>query len=176
MLERDDASGGEVLPGRGDYRVELVVVRRIKNHDVERCGVEVAEGAANACADNNIAVRRYPAVGEVLLDQRLRAAVARDEGDMRGPAARRLDPDRAGPGVAIEDARAGRSRREDVEQRLAQLVRRRPQSPPRRRLEAAAFVRSSDHAHGCCPEHETTKSRSRTKNLFSCGLRLEACG
>src|SRR3954471_21533147 len=103
VLDHDDATGGEMLPGRRDYVVDLVVVWRIKNHDVERCGVEVAERAANACADNNIAVRRYPAVGEVLLDQRLRAAVALDEGDMRGAAARLLDPDRAGAGVAIED-------------------------------------------------------------------------
>ena len=36
------------------------------------------------------------------------------------------------PGVAVEHARAGDPRREDVEQRLAQLVGRRPQPVPRR--------------------------------------------
>src|SRR3982750_222651 len=110
MLEHYDAAGREMLPGRGDYRVDLLVVWWIKNHDVERRGVKVVERAADAGADNNIAVRPYTAVGEVRLDQRLRAAVALDEGNVDGAAARRLDADRAGAGVAIEDARASHPR------------------------------------------------------------------
>ena len=51
------------------------------------------------------------------------------------------------PGVAVEHARAGDARREDVEQRLAQLVGRRPQPVPRRRLETPAFQRPGDDAH-----------------------------
>ena len=76
---------------------------------------------------------------EVLGDQRLRAPILLDEGHVAGAAAERLDADGAGARVRIDDPRAGDPRREDIEQRLAQLVGSRPQAVPVGRLQAAAL-------------------------------------
>src|SRR6185503_10516205 len=86
-------------------------------------------------------------VRKVVGDERLRAAILFDERYMRRAATERLDPDRAGAREAVEDARALDPRREDVEQRLAQLVGRRPQPIPCRGLEATALQRSCYHSH-----------------------------
>src|SRR5439155_20232769 len=121
----------------------------IEEHDVEAIAGPTAPGlerTRNARADNNIAVHD-PAARQVLFDERLRAAIALNEGRLARAAAEGLDAERAGACVCVQDARSGHTRREDIEDRLAQLVRGRTQSAPRWRIEAPAFVRARDHAH-----------------------------
>src|SRR6185503_19510923 len=85
---------------------------------------------------------------EVLLDERDGAAVLLDERHLRRTAADRLDPDRARSGESIEDTRAVDARRQDVEQRLAELVGRRTQSVPAGGFETTAFQATGDNPHG----------------------------
>ena len=68
-------------------------------------------------------------------------------GDMGGAAAHGFDSHRAGSRVAVEHARAFDARGEDVEEGFTQLVGRRSQAVPRRRLEAASLVSACDHPH-----------------------------
>ena len=100
-----------------------------------------------SCADDSIAVRdRRSARGSRAMSAGARRSRSTNV-TARRAAAERLDAERAGARVAVEHARAGDARREDVEQRLAQLVRGRPQPRPRRRLQPAALQRSGDDAH-----------------------------
>ncbi len=83
-----------------------------------------------SCADNSIAVARRRSARRFASMSATARAIPLDERHVRGAAAERLDADRAGPGVAVEHPRARIARREDVEQRLAQPVGRRPQPLP----------------------------------------------
>ena len=149
MFHHEHAVRGETIGGGPeDAGVGVLGVRRIKHHDVEGGAREIGERARDARANNSIALSDA-AVREVVRDELLRAAIAVDERDVRRAAAQRFDADRARAGVAVEDARALDARREDVEQRLAQLVGRGPQAFPRRRFETTPFQRSSYHAHSC---------------------------
>ena len=74
-------------------------------------------------------------------------AILLDEDDLARAAADGLDADGARSRVRIDDARAGDARRQDVEQRLAQLVGRRPQTVPVGRFQPPTFQRTGDHAH-----------------------------
>src|ERR1051326_7625440 len=59
---------------------------------------------------------------EVLLDERAHLVHAVNEGDEGRAARKRLDADGPRPGAEVEEARASDSRREDVEECLAQAV------------------------------------------------------
>jgi hypothetical protein len=72
-------------------------------------------------ADDNTAIAGA-AERHVLGDERHRPAVIVDEHCARRAAAERLEPDRAGPGEQIEDARIHHARHDDIEERFAQLV------------------------------------------------------
>ena len=92
---------------------------------VKSLGAQVVPAPVDANAGCELAL-------EVLLDQPLRPAVLLDERHVRGPTAERLDPDRARAGVRIEKPGALDPRREHVEERLAQPVRRRAEPRPLR--------------------------------------------
>jgi hypothetical protein len=149
MFEHHPSVGREQRRNRRQRALRLVVrVRRIEDDEVERRGIdEPARAAFDPVADDNIAARDAQAL-EIVRDERRRAAIAFHERDVRGAAAQRFDPDRAGAGVPVEHARAVHARRQHVEQRLAQLVRGRPQPFPRGRLQRAPLEPAGNHAHG----------------------------
>ena len=97
-------------------------------------------------ADNSIAIHDVAAL-QVLGDQTHRAWIPLDERHMRGAAAQGFDANRASAGVAVDHARAGDPWGEDVEHRLAKLVRRRSEPFPTWRLEDPAFQPACDDAH-----------------------------
>src|SRR6185369_10035844 len=66
---------------------------------------------------------------------------------MRGPSADGLDADRTRPCVTIEDARTLDARCQDVEQRLAQLVRSRAETLPRRCVQTSPLIATRNHPH-----------------------------
>src|ERR1051326_867873 len=82
-----------------------LLVRRIEKHPVEFGADEIAERPLKAVADNSIALGDA-AVRDVGGNERLGAAIALDEGDVRGAAADGLEAERAGSGVSVEHARA----------------------------------------------------------------------
>src|SRR4029434_4440597 len=90
---------------------------------------------------------RSAAPGQVRFDERDGARITLHERDVCGTPAERLDPDRARAGVAVEDACALDARRQDVEQRLAQLVGGRTQALPCRGLQPSALEAPRDHSH-----------------------------
>ena len=65
--------------------------------------------ARKSRADNSIAVRRHRSAAGCVSISACGAAVLLDEGDVRGAAAERLDPDRAGAGIAVEQRARRRS-------------------------------------------------------------------
>ena len=148
-LEHEQPAGAPaVRPPRRARRATLgSVVRRIQQDQVERaCRGQAPQHGDDVAALDSIALL-HAAGREVRRDQRGRAAILLDERDVRGAAAQRLDADRAGPGKAVEHARALDPRRQDVEQRLAQLVGGRPQPVPGRRLQPAPLERAGDDSH-----------------------------
>src|SRR5439155_2611160 len=88
-----------------------------------------------------------PAVGEILGDERVGPPIVVHEGGPRSAATDRLETPRAGAGVPVEDPCALSPRRENVEQRLAQLVGRRPKPVPRRSFQPAPLQRTGDDTH-----------------------------
>src|SRR3954465_5444022 len=137
-LARQLMRGGQCRSGG------LMRVGRIDDDQIEWLAGKPRGGVREAWADDSTVARtRRVDHGKVLLDQSDRARILLDEGDARRAAAQRLDADRAGAGIAVEHARAGDRRPDDVEQRLAQAIRCRPEAVPRRRrqLTAAIFAR-----------------------------------
>src|SRR3974390_2380001 len=96
---------------------------------------ERPERAMRLHADHSIAGRDSTAL-EVIGDERTGAPVLFDETDVHRSAADRLDNRRASPGIRIHDPGAEDRRRQDIEKRFAQLVRRRPESHPGWRRQA----------------------------------------
>jgi len=82
-----------------------------------------------------------------VLDQCHGAPVALNERHLRGPAAECLDSYRAGPGKRIEHQSPREARRQNVEERLAQLVGRRAKTVPGGRLEPPSFIPAGNHSH-----------------------------
>src|SRR5262245_3774995 len=130
-------------------------VRRIEQDDVEHAldhrldrgaGTGIADDPIEAVADDSTAARDA-AVREVVGDERARAPIALDEGHLTGAAAQRLDTDRAGARVAVEHPRPVDSRRDHVEERLAQPIGGRPHAVPRRRLQSPPLQRPRDDTH-----------------------------
>src|SRR5262249_9734303 len=85
--------------------------------------------------------------------------------------AQRFNTDGTGAGVSVEHPRSDHPGTYDVEERLAQLVGRRAQSFPRRRLEAAALQGPSDDTHAIetkAPTRRTPRTNRGTRqdNLF----------
>src|SRR5437867_5547989 len=150
MLEHENTAFAHDVARRVEDAVDRRVVGRIEERYIEPVGdgsiAQRFERPLDARADNNTPIRD-PAVSEILFDERLRAAIAFDEGDGSGAAADRFDAERAGAGIRVEHARARNARRENVEDRLAQLVRRRPEAVPRRRVESSPLQRSGDDPH-----------------------------
>ena len=91
------------------------------------------------------------------------AAVVLDEGDVRRTATERLDAEGTSAGVPVEDPRARDARRQDVEQRLAQLVGRGPHAFPLRRLQPAALELPGDHAHVELPTSNSQLKRALSR-------------
>ena len=153
VLEHRDAAGNQHVGHSREIRLRSAFVRRIEQHYIEYWRVErrrgrarIRERASHICADDSIAVRDA-AVREVFRDQRTRAPIAFDERHVRRASAERLDSAGTRPRIAVEHARPSHARRENVEQRLAQLVGGRPQSLPRGRFQPAAFQRAGYDAH-----------------------------
>ena len=134
------------------------VVRRIEQNQIEGARDATARRTKVAAGDSIAALQA--AHLRVLLDERRRATVLLDERHVRRATTQGLDAECAGAGVCVEDARPGDARRQDVEQCLAQLVGRRPDAFPRRRLEPAAFeltaitrtTSTPAHAEACAYE------------------------
>src|SRR4029453_4051955 len=126
-------------------------VRRIEQHDVEwferRLFEKLLERAIGFRPDDSTAILGT-ADGQVLGDQRLSAAVVFDEGDRSRASAESLDAERACAGKNNQFPWPRSSLCENVEQCLAQLGGGRTQPRPCRRLQAPAFQRPADHAHG----------------------------
>ena len=79
-----------------------------------------------------------------------------DEHRRAGTAAERFQTDRAGAGKDIEHPRIRHTRRDDVEERLAQLVGGWPQPVPARRVQAAALLRCR-----AMMSHQTDRDQAR---------------
>src|SRR5262245_17119339 len=83
---------------------------------------------------------------------------------MCGTARERLNSDGPRSRTQIEKPRAFDSRREHIEQSLAQTVGRRPRAIRRRALQFSAAISSSDHAHKSSADYaDYTEKRSATK-------------
>src|SRR6478609_6449215 len=92
---------------------------------------------------------------------------------MCGAAAQGLDADRAAAGVAVDHARADDPRGEDVEDRLPELVRRRPKSFPTWCLEDPSFQPACDDAHAAYPT--PTRPKRCSQLLRTNAERAAAC-
>ena len=142
-------------------RVTLVY----SSHDL----YDYLQGLGNPQA-TNIPGYNYDCCGTNYTGSLDRARIAFDEGHVGGPAAERLDADRAGAGEAIEDASARQPWRQDIEQRLTQLVRRRAQAVPARCSQASPFIATGNDSHGSTTtaRRSTTTTRTIISGYPSC--------
>ena len=84
---------------------------------------------------------------QIAPDQRSRRLMILNEDGLGGAAAHSFDPDRAGSGKHIEEARSRHSRTQHIEQRLAQAIARRTKRQTLQALQDAAAVGTCDDAH-----------------------------
>src|SRR6266850_735739 len=139
------------------------VVRRIQQDQIECVGGRQAVQRGDHVRAPDSIASLHAAGLKVLLDQRHRAPVVLDERHVRRAAAQGLDADGARAGKSVEHARRLDARREDVEQRLAQLVGCRSKALPRRRLQPAALVKACDHTHGFATTNGEPRRSRRTR-------------
>src|SRR5262249_20689266 len=134
--------------GRVENGAQIVdVVRRIQQNQIEgidgwlriQCGDYLC--ALNSIASLDAASR------DVRRDQCRRLLVFLDEGDVRGSAAQCLDPHGACPRIAVQHPGALNTRRENVEEGFAQLVRSRSKTLPRRRLQPPSLKSACNDSH-----------------------------
>src|SRR5688572_2444550 len=128
------------------------VVRRIQQNQIEDAGGATAPRHEVAAGDSIAALQA--AYVRVLLDEPRRTAVFLDKRRVRRPATERLEAECARACVRVEDARTRDARRQDVEERLPQLVGRRPDASPLRWLQPAALELACDH-----PQPELHRAR-----------------
>jgi hypothetical protein len=147
-FQHDQTVAGQTTCGRIQRQPDVFdVVRRIQQNQIEGIGGRMrVESRNNVRALNSIA-SLDAASFQVGGDERRRATVLLDEGDVRSAATERFNADRTGPGIAVEHARALDARRQDIEKGFAQFVGRRAKPLPRRRLQTPPFVTPGDYSH-----------------------------
>src|ERR1043166_6102402 len=118
----------------------VAVVRRIQQDQIERVGGRQSSERGNNLRVTNSIAFLDAAVFQVLLDERDRAAVPFDEGDVRGAPAQRLDAYGARSRIAVNNACTVDARRGDGEERFAHLVGRRSQAWPIGAFELAPLI------------------------------------
>jgi hypothetical protein len=101
---------------------------------------------------HDLEAARNPQRPQIFRDQLRRCLGRFNKIDRNSPAAQRLNPDRARPGIQIEPSRSRQRseipRAQHVEQRLSQPVRRRTNVHPAQGAQRPAPVLSRNHSHG----------------------------
>ena len=133
------------------------IVRRVEYDHIEQSvDRQVPQDRRHSSSFEGIA-RLDPAQLQILLDERCCTSIRIDEGDMCRAAAQGLDPNRTGSRESIQHPSARNARRQNIEQRFAQLVRGRAKALPSGGFETPAFQRTADHTHRKPPRHRGTE-------------------
>src|SRR5579862_165767 len=104
----------------------------------------------------------HPERREILLNQSRARRVPFDENHFFRAAADRLDPDRAGARIEVDEKRILHGRAENIEQRLAQTVARRPHPQLPRPLQLPPPEFSRDHPHRLIPPTPADTARAKS--------------
>src|SRR5690349_9009111 len=124
MLEDNDRVWRSLCCGAGQRVLHVnKVVRWIENDQIEwPAGQRSVQDALDGAADDSTAIRLAAALA-IGFDQLNRAPVAVDTDCAGRAAAERFERNRAGAGKAVQHAGVANLWRDDIEQRLSQLIR-----------------------------------------------------
>src|SRR5262245_12636059 len=133
-VRRRETAGADVVEGRV---TEAALVRWVEEHDVEAGALahQTIERARDVFGEDSSALLQAER-RDVVAERGDGAAVALDERRVDGAPRQRCQPDTAGPGRAVEDARPRQPRHQRVHQGDPHLIRRRPRGRPAGRGES----------------------------------------